>query len=210
MNNLEYLNSISRPAQPTKAKKSGITGGFVLKLLLGAVVAIAAMIGVSVLINNSNSKATDLARHLYLRMTEVQSIVNNYNKDLKSSELRSINYSLSGTLTGSLAQLKSYLESTKGDNEKSIDPPASIIAEENEFLNGEKGPIPTLENARLNGTLDRNYITQIHMQVSLLLSMITELAARDHNEQLNSILGSLHSNLAVIEQSMEKYSSRAD
>ena len=207
MNNLEYLNSISAPARPAKPQSKGISGGLVLKLLAAAVVVLVAIFGLSAIQNNSTAKATDLARQLYLRMNNVSSLISRYNSSLKSSQLRSINYSLSGTLTGSIAQLGNYLNSTKGKNEKDISPSAAVATSEGLFINDS---LATLDNAKLNGILDRYYVAQIHMQVSLLLALASELAARDHTPALNEILGSLHSNLTVIEEAITNYSTRAN
>lgn len=211
MNNLEYLNHISqsnRPVQQTKQSK--INGGLILKILVGGLLATAILIAIGTLINSGSNKATDVARQLYVRMENVSNTISAYNKSLKSSQLRSINYSLSGALTGARNQLGEYLSANAKKGEKPLVPSASALKEEEAMFNGSNGVNAQLTNAKLNGRLDRYYAAQIHLQVSLMMSMCSELLERDHSAKLREVIEPFYSNLNLIEQSLDNYNSRSD
>lgn len=211
MNNLEYLNHISqsnRPVKPVK-KQSSLPIGKIIKLLLGGFVLTMVLIAVGVLINTGDKRAVDLTRQLYSRVNSVNGVINQYNKLLKSSQLRSIGYSLSGTLTGTSSQLSAYLTAQNGDSKESAFVLSSqAAAEESLMFESANSVNAQLANAKLNGLLDRNYASQLHLQVSLMMSMISEILERDHDPNLQQILDSFYSNLDVILQSLNNYSSR--
>lgn len=206
MDNFEYLQKISQSNRPTakQSKMSKINGGLILKILLGGVLAGAVLIAIGIIINTGPARATDVAQQLYMRMANVNQVISTYNKNLKSSQLRSINYSLSGTITGTMPQLSSYIASTNSKSKSPLTPPADIADQETK-LNASVNA--GLANAKLNGTLDRIYAAQIHMQVSLLMSLTSELLKRDQDPALSSILDPFFSNLVVIEDTLNSYSS---
>lgn len=211
MNNLEYLNHISQSNRPVKqTKQSKISGGLILKILIGGLLATAILIAIGVLINSGSGKATDVARQLYVRMENVSNLITTYNKSLKSSQLRSINYSLSGTLTGARNQLKDYLSADAKKGDKPLVPSASVLREEEAMFNSDGGVNAKLTNAKLNGRLDRYYAAHIHLQVSLMMSMCSELLERDHSAKLREVIEPLYSNLNLIEQTLDNYNSKSD
>lgn len=211
MDNLEYLNQISQSTRPT-TKSSGFSSfltnnSLILKILIGGLVAFAILIGIGTLINSGNTTSADLAKQLYVRINNVNSTIATYNKSLKSSQLRSITSSLTGTLTGASAQLKTYLDTTYADDEQPLVPPESIATSEADastVLND------TLNTAKLNGLLDRTYASQILLQVNLLLSLTSELAGHDSDPALYQILSNFYNNLSTIRQSLSSYSNPSD
>lgn len=205
MDNLEYLNHIAQSNRPTKAARAGATSSLIIKILLGGI-ALFVVILILGLILGGNSKTSDLTKQLYVRTTNLNSTITTYNPNLKSSKLRAIGISLSGTLTNASSQLSNYITSTDS-GKNALVPNSEITAQEAETMNNLN---LALESAKLNGILDRTYVTQIHLQVSLLLSMISQLSARTDDETLMSILGSYISSLAVIDQSFQDYSNPSD
>lgn len=205
MNNLEYLNEISKSNRPTSpSKKSPVNFGLIFKILLGATIITALLMALVVLVNNGATRATDLTQQLYMRMTNVNKTISTYNGSLKSSQLRSINYSLSGTITGASAQLATYLSDTS-ESKSPLTPPSTIVTSEtklNDNINA------TLDRAKLNGTLDRIYSAQIQMQVSLMMSITSEILARDKSPALAEILNSFYSNLHVISETLNNYTTK--
>ncbi len=204
MNNLEYLNQISQSSRPTRASKaSSVNGGLILKILIGGLLATALLIGFGLLINNNSSRVSDLTKRLYNRTIYVKDIITTYNKSLKSSQLRSINYSLSGTLTGTSAQLASYITAhTDKDTKKPLANTEAIAAVEETYFANINDQLST---AKLNGLLDRYYSNQIYLQVELLLSMASELNERDKDPALLQILKDFSENLDVIANSLKNY-----
>lgn len=204
MDNYEYLKHISKSNRPDPtAKKSNASMGLILKILIGGILATVLLIGLGLLINNNSTNSTDTAKQLYARMENVSKLVNDYNKSLKSSQLRAINYSLSGTLSGTMPQLNSYLKENAGSS-GSIAPPNRLATTESNLYESTNAK---LTDAKLNGMLDRIYVAQIHMQVSLLMTLTAEVAKRNSSSELRTILNSFYSNLRVIEQALDNYSS---
>lgn len=205
MDNFEYLQKISQSNRPTQKTRQipNINGGLILKILLGGVLVSAILIAVGIVVNAGPAHATDVAQQLYMRMTNVDKVVSTYNKSLKSSQLRSINYSLSGTIANTAPQLASYITSINENSESPLTPPADILTYETSMNNSING---ALANAKLNGTLDRIYAAQIHLQVSLMMTMTSELLDRDQDSKLQEILDPFFSNLTVIEEALNNYS----
>lgn len=206
MDNLEYLKHISQSNRPVKQSKlSKINGKLILRILISGILVAAVLIGIGVIMNNKSHRALDVSQQLYLKMNNVNGMISTYNKDLKSSQMRAINYSLSGILTSTMPQLAAYIALINPDAKNPVAPPTKLADEEARLMS-ETNRI--LERASLNGTLDRNYLTQIHMQLSLMMSLTSEALKRDSDQHLNAILGNFYSNLNVIDQSLEAYSSK--
>lgn len=215
MDKLEYLNQISQSsaasqAKPSKAPSqlfSKVTNSLILKILIGGIVATIALIGIGILINNTSTRSSDLVKQLYVRITNVNKTISTYNNNLKSSQLRSINYSLGGTLTGTSTQLSAYLKATYPDEENPLAPPpelAEVESKDDTLFND------SLARAKLNGILDRVYASQILLQVNLIMSSTSEILARDPSTSLRDILESFYSNLTPIQQSLDAYSNPSD
>lgn len=205
MNNLEYLNQISQETRPTSTKKSNPLS-LVIKIAVGGIAAFLFIICVGVVLNAGKSSPTDLTKQLYVRTANLNTTLTTYNKSLKSSQLRAIGTSLNGVLTGASASLSNYLL-PEGGEKGDLNPPEKLLATEtttDEELN------TALNNAKLNGILDRVYANQIQLQVSLLIAFISQLAPRTKDSALLDIIDQYQSNLYVIEQSLESYSNPSD
>ena len=205
MDNFEYLNQISQANRPVKhsIKPSGPKTGLIIKLSIAGVVLFFLLMALGALLGNLGRKSNDLAKQLYVRATNVNSVITTYNRDLKSSQLRAIGTSLSAVLTNASNQLSNYITSNNQSkdalllDDKTTASETAIIEELN----------TTLTNAKLNGVLDRYYDNEVGLQVSLLLAQTSQLLARTKNPALRSVLTTLHSSLETIHQSFESYMS---
>lgn len=204
MDNFEYLNQISQSNRPVKRslKPSGPKTSLIIKLSVAGVLLFFLLMAFGSLLGNLGGKETELTKQVYTRTTNLNTVLNTYNRDLKSSQLRAIGASLSAILTNASNQLSAYIVSnSKGDkkalvlDEKTAASEASILEELN----------TSLTNAKLNGVLDRYYDNQIGLQVSLLLSQTSALLARTKDPNLIAIISTLHSSLETIHQSIEAY-----
>jgi len=205
MNNLEYLNQISQETRPTSAKKSNSLS-LIIKIAVGGIAAFLFIMCVGLVLNAGKSSPTDLTKQLYVRTANLNTTLTTYNKSLKSSQLRAIGTSLNGVLTGASASLSNYLL-PEGGEKGDLNPPEKLLTAEtttDEELN------TTLNNAKLNGILDRVYANQIQLQVSLLISFIAQLEPRTKDEALLDIITQYQSNLYIIEQSLKTYSNPSD
>lgn len=204
MDNLAYLNQISQSTRPAKPKAGSQSNLPVLitKIAAGAILAFIALLVIGNMIGSASGKAIDLSRQIYVRSTNLQSTLKDYDKQLKSSKLRSIGSALSGTLTNTTNQLSTYLK--KDESAKSpLEPKESTVAEEAELSSNLN---TSLNNAKLNGILDRSYTNQIQLQVSLLMSLGSELLARTKDPELERIVTDMNTSLQTVHDSLAAYS----
>lgn len=205
MDNFEYLNQISQSNRPAKRKLStkGPKTSLIVKLSAAGIVLFFLLMAFGSMLGNLNGKSNNLTKQLYNRTTSLNTVLNTYNRSLKSSQLRAIGVSLSAILTNASNQLSGYLTVNSKDknalvlDEKTAASETKLIDELNESLN----------NAKLNGVLDRYYDNQIGLQVSLLLAQTSQLLARTKDANLTAILTNLHTSLETIHQSIESYTS---
>lgn len=200
MNNLEYLNQISQENRPVKTKGTTTFTGLILKLIIGGIVALALIIALGIIISNTKTKSSDLTKQLFFRTTSLNETIKDFNPSLKSSKLRAIGTSLANTLTSASGQLSTYLGN---QNTEDTSPSPSALKTETENINTLN---LTLNNAKLNGILDRIYANQIQFQVSILLSLITKTIDHSKNSDLLSILQQYHSSIENVNQSLQEYS----
>ena len=208
MDNFEYLNKISNSTTTTKkAKGFNLFGNSsIWKIAIGGVVLFFLLMMLGNLMGSMNSKSSDLTKQIYTRSNNLNTVLTANNKILKSSRLRAMGLSLSTVLTNSTRELQAYLTPEDGkskEQKKALELNSKLADEEQQNLEALQN---TLENARLNGILDRAYSNQIGLQVSLLMSMISELNTRTNNDDLKTILATLYNNLQPIHQSFEEYS----
>lgn len=200
MNNLEYLNQISQENRPVKTKGTTTFTSLILKLIIGGIVALALIIALGIIISNTKTKSSDLTKQLFFRTTSLNETIKDFNPSLKSSKLRAIGTSLANTLTSASGQLSTYLGN---QNTEDTSPSPSALKTETENINTLN---LTLNNAKLNGILDRIYANQIQFQVSILLSLITQTIDHSKNSDLLSILQQYHSSIENVNQSLQEYS----
>lgn len=207
MDNFEYLNQISQSNRPTRhhfAKpKGGLKTSMVVKLSAGAVVIFFLLMAIGGMLGNLGNKSSELTKQVYVRTTNLNQVVTSFNRDLKSSRLRAIGASLSAILTSTSNQLSAYLVKD-GKDKNALIPDAKTTASEAALINELN---TSLTNAKLNGVLDRFYDNQIGLQVSLLMSQVSELISRTKDSDLKQILLPFHSSLETIHQSIEAYAS---
>lgn len=206
MDNFEYLNQISQANRPVKhsfKSSANPKTSLIIKLSVAGVVLFFLLMAIGSMLGSLGHKSNDLTKQIYLRSTNLNSVLTTYNRDLKSSQLRAIGTSLSAILTNASNQLSVYLTKNSKDKDAlALD--EKTTAQENTLIEELNF---SLTNAKLNGVLDRYYDNQIGLQVSLLLAQTSKLLARTKDASLISIISNLHSSLETIHQSIEAYSS---
>lgn len=209
MDNFEYLNQIAQSTHPQKPQSSGLSNLLrnpIFKIAIGGIILFFLLMIIGGLLGNVNHKSSDLTKQLYVRANNLNSVITTNNQLLKSSRLRALNLSLSTVLTNATRDLSAYLvpeDAKSKDKANALTPSEKLANSESELLDNLN---TTLTNARLNGILDRTYSNQITLQVSLLMSLTTELYARTKDEKLQEILISFYNNLQPIHQSLSDYS----
>lgn len=206
MDNLEYLNKISQSNRPVKRtmRQGNPKTGLIIKLSTAGVVLFFLLMALGSMLGNLGAKSKELTKQVYIRTTNLNSVVTTYNRNLKSSRLRAIGSSLTSVLTNASNQLSAYLVGN-GKDKNALVPSDTKVTESEAILIQELND--SLNNAKLNGVLDRYYDNQVGLQVSLLMAQVSELLARTKDLELTTILTNFHSSLETIHQSIEAYAS---
>lgn len=200
MNNLEYLNQISKTSRPVKAGGKNQGFGMIIKIAVIGIVAFAILMIIGVILGNKTNSTSTLGPQIYLRTANLETTINNYNKSLRSSRLRSIGLTLSSTLTAAINQLDpSFKNSSSKDK--------ALVTSETEYQSNLDS---ILTNAKLNGMLDRTYANQMQLQTSLLLSMLDQAINHTKDENLKNIYIQYQSNLATSNADLINYSNSSD
>ena len=189
---VEYLDSIA--AQPTvKTINPFILWGLIATALVVVIVAVLALAG------GGNSSENLLAR-VGATSASLKELTDDADGHIQSSELRTINSSLSLTLANTNRDLSEPLE--KQDiNLKDVkkNKTLSNVAAEYEEIAGR------LEDARLNGLYDRTYAREVAYQLKNLHSYMGQLYDSSRSKSLKSSLESNDNNLAPLLKEFESF-----
>lgn len=200
MNDLEYLNQISvKPAPaPTSFfdKKTKL-----LAIIVGGVFFLAIILMMALSGNKSSepTETSELYRVKY-RATSINTIIQTYNSKVKSSDLRSTGASLSTLLAQLETTSNEYLAAYGVVDEKTAPalPAGDVEAIENATA--------ALENATLNGILDRKYASELYYQVSHLLILEKTVYQMTKSSELGAFLSSSYDSLEKVGESLFSFS----
>ena len=198
MNNLEYLNQISKTSRPVSTKTSTQGFGTIIKIAIAGAVIFVALLIIGALVNNNSDKTATIGPQIYLRTTNLEKTITTYNRSLRSSKLRAIGLTLSSTLTAAINQMDTTgLKNAAAQNRE-------LTASETEYTANLDS---TLNTAKLNGMLDRTYANQIQLQTSLLLVLIEQAINHTTDESLKGIYTQFQTNLSTTNTDLVNYSS---
>lgn len=200
MNNLEYLNQISKTSRPVKTGANANGFGTIIKIAVIGVVAFLVLMILGMVIGKKADSSSNLGAQIYTRTTNLEKTVTTYNKSLRSSKLRSIGLTLSSTLTAALNQMDEPLKSQASKDKE-------VTASESEYS---ANLDQILTSAELNGMLDRTYANQMQLQTALLLSLLEQAINHTKDENLKGIYIQYQSNLATANADFTNYSSSSD
>ena len=198
MDSQSYLNEISSTAHPAeKPKKNILSNKFVLVGII-LVVGIALMSIIGTILSNGKSGVKEQAFEIKFRLESVSNVISDYQRYVKSSDLRSSSASLSGVLSNTNRDLSAYIDGTYSNG-----PEKDIQASENERTEALKNE---LFNAKINGNLDRIYAHKMDYEISVLIQMENKLIKSSSNETLTSILQTSTDSLTNIQSKFSDYS----
>ena len=201
MNNLEYLNQISKTSRPVKNSGNNQGFGTIIKIAVIGVVAFIILFIVGAIISSKSNSASTLGPQIYIRTTNLEKTINTYNKSLPvilgSPEWSSNSKASSLSLTAATNQLDPFFKSSASKDK-------NLTQSETEYQANLDG---TLTNAKLNGMLDRAYANQMQLQTSLLLSMLEQAINHTRDENLKNIYAQYQSNLTATNTDLVNYSS---
>lgn len=182
---IDYLNQIA-----PQAPKSRFDPKF---RLIAIVLAVATLVTIILVIISglAGGSKNDL-QQLAARLATTEKLATDAQKNLKSSELRSLNGSLKILLTNTNRDIAEPLK-LNGIAADKLD--KAIIAKED----GAK-IIATLEDARLNTTYDRTYAREMSYQLETIVLQMKELHASTSSQSLKSFLDTSYKNIQPIQK----------
>jgi hypothetical protein len=192
---IDYLNQIA--PQP---KKSGIKDKFFL-LIIGGGILVAIVVGLIMLSGGGTASPTQKMQTLAARMTTLQTIASTAQKNLKSSDLRSTNSSLTIFLTNANRDIVTPYKTNNVDVAK-ID--KKITAAESGDALKQK-----LEDARLNAVFDRTYAREMSYQLDTVVALMKDIYANTSSKSLKEFLDSTNKNLQPIIKQFTDFSGAA-
>lgn len=191
----DYLDQIAAPT-----KQPGMSNKLFLGILIGAIIIVIILI-VAMFTAGSSTKAISTER-LGLKLTTLQTVSEDAHKNIKSSELRAINSRLTTQLTNANRDIVAPLEAADIDLKK-VD--KELIAEEDgETLKA------SLEDARLNGTFDRMYATEMSYQLETTTILMSNLHESTKRKSLKEFLEPSYKDLAAIQKEFKTYSAQSN
>ena len=149
--------------------------------------------------NRSGVKEQTLT--LQYRLSNTSKAISNYQKSIKSSDLRSSSASLSGIVSNTDRDLSSYIDETyKKQNAKLSEKTEKNEDDHYAALDAE------LFEAKINGILDRIYAHKMDYEISLLLAMEKKLYDAASNDDLKNILNTSYDSLANLQNKFANFS----
>lgn len=202
MDKQEYLDQLSGKTRPAKTpgKVSGILKSKFLWLGVGAVVLFItfAIIGGVISSNKSSDKTKEIYLKLYLDNTV--EVISDYQKNLKSSEVRSNAASLSSVLSNTSRDLGTYLEEKYNFKDKDAGKEMTEQAkQEAEKLSEE------LFKAKINGMLDKVFSNKMAYEISIIASEEASIINSTSDSGLKDLLTTSYNSLDVLYNKFNDY-----
>ena len=184
-----------------KGKRQGVGAGILspmlIKLIIVALFAVIALAVVGNIISGENTKTTQLYERVYARvaaLADKKGPFGAYQNYLNSSDLRAFNVSALGSLETTRSTLASAAKGVNIDV-KNITP--SVKSEENGIISSFKA---TLDDARLQGTLDATFAQEAAYQISMLIALEQEVRAKITDANFASALDASIADLTLLQE----------
>lgn len=177
---MDYLNSISAP------QKQNTLNPVALWLLIGGV--IAAVVVIFLMIMSSAGGPKSQLRTFAVEITDLQTVSSEAQEQIQSSELRSLNSSLTITLTNANRDIADILTAENIDLEKDSNEKAAVESETEELKS-------TLEDARFNAVYDRTYSSEIAFYLKNLRTQMSDMYNGSSSDELKEYLEKVDSDI---------------
>lgn len=186
---IDYLNQIA----PQAPKKGLAPTHKWLFIGLGAALLVALVIMIFGAVGKSNSPTERLAA----RLKGSEKIVEDSQKSLKSSQLRSLNSSLELFLANTNRDIVEPLKNNGLDITKLN---ADILAQEDGTKLKER-----LEDARLNAVFDRTYAREMSYQLETILALMRQVYTTTNSKSLKEFLETTYNNLEPVQKQFSEF-----
>jgi hypothetical protein len=186
-----YLDTIAaKPAAKTMNPLLlwGLIGGVLLLLVVSFS-----------LISSLGHSSPDTLTTFAAQLSKLKTLSQNAQGNIKNSELRTLNSSLTLVLTNANHDLAEPLKLQKIDLNKKDNKAVTAVAAEVSDLKDR------LEDARLNAVYDRTYAREITFYLKTLHSEMSQLYTSTSSKSLKSALKATNNNLSPIEQQFSAF-----
>lgn len=201
MDRQEYLNQISMKSHPTKNSKSGVFASkFFWVGVIGAAIFILILI-IGGILGGARGNDKDRLLALILHMDNTSEVIEEYQPNVKSSDLRSYSASLHGVLSNTSRELTDYI--AEKYNMKPKDANEGITEEE---TLAKDNLANELFEAKINGNLDRIYAHKMAYEISLITSREIQLYKSTNNENLKEVLDTSYNSLSNLYDKFNDFS----
>lgn len=201
MEGQEYLNQISALNRPEKKSMKGIfSSKFFIVGMIG-VVGLILIIIVGMILGSGKDGEKALSYKLKLHLGNTASVIQTYQPNVKSSDLRSTSASLYSILANTDRELTNYL--TEKYNFKDSDIDKKIVEEatlEKDGLEAE------LFEAKINGILDRIYAHKMAYEISVLMSEEAKIINSSKSDVLKELLTTSYNSLENLSAKFSEFS----
>lgn len=199
MDSMAYLQQIAgtdNSLESNQKKDNGLFSKFFniwTALAVGGLAIILIIVGVVVgMMNKVDTKDQDLMQQSYfMSYYMIEYVFNEYPENIKNSDLRNMSASFASVLREIALKDKEFLTDKY---EIEID---SLMEEE--VATNEKNKIDTLadtlKTGKINGVFDRTWLREMTLQIAIMRSYQSEIAARTKDEEVKEFSERIESNL---------------
>jgi hypothetical protein len=187
----DYLNQIA--VKPPKKES------FLIKqpILVGGVAIVVILVIITIL--GSMSGGINPSERLAARLISTMAVTEDAAKKIKGADLRALNSDLKSRLTDAIRDIEAPLLEEKL-NIKKLDKKV-VTAESNVKI------LATLEDARLNGTYDNTYASEMAYKLETILNLMSQIDNSTKNKDLKSFLDIKSKNLKPIQKQFADFNS---
>jgi hypothetical protein len=193
---IDYLNQIAPPP-----KKPGVDkrAAVLVIALIGVVLAV--VVGFLMFVSSTSTGPKTSMATLAARMQAIQEVSDKAQKNIKSSQLRSVNSNLKILLTNANRDIAAPLLAEEIDVKK-LD--KVIVAKEkaDEIT-------ATLEDARLNAAFDDTYAREMSFKLKTMSLLMQEIYEKSKSKSMREFLVETDDNIQPIREQLEEFNSTA-
>ena len=200
MDGQEYLDQISATVRPVKQSRGILSSKFFWVGIIGVVLLIVMALLGSVLGGGGGGEKS-LVIALKLHLDNTSEVIQEYQSNVKSSNLRSSSASLYSILSNTNRDVTNYLTDKYKFKDKDI---SKNVAEEAQLERD--GLEADLFEAKINGNLDRIYAHKMAYEVALIMSEEAKIVNSTKSDDIKSALTSSYNSLENLYSNFDDFS----
>jgi len=189
---LDYLNQIA----PPMAKKTLFSDKRKLFIGLGGLVILAVIM---MAVGSNLPKSVSQTERLAARLSAIQAVTESSTKNIKSSQLRTINSNLKLYFTNTIRDITPILTKSQIDIKK--------LSDSAKKLESNSATLTKLEDARLNAIYDRVYASEMSYQLDATISLMRQLSKATSDTSMKTFLAGAITNLEPTQKQFTDFDS---